>query len=79
MFVLTDFGRRIFLLTLSVWSASVVTKVKGLSDLSEKAKVAERETSSKRTRGSANSHERPSGQGRQSSVKVRQLLVYKEN
>ncbi|PFX16873.1 Amyloid beta A4 precursor protein-binding family B member 1 [Stylophora pistillata] len=48
-----------------------VTKVRGLSDLSEKAKVSEKtEPSSKRSRGSANSSERPSSShGRQTALK----------
>lgn len=54
-----------------VWSFYfLVTKVKGLSDLSEKAKISER-AEPKRNRSSAANNERPSStQGRQSSIKV---------
>lgn len=55
---------------------SAVTKVKGLTDLSEKAKVGERgEPTTKRNRGSATSNERPSStNGRQTSIKVGKKL-----
>ena len=52
---------------------STVTKVKGLTDLSDKAKVGEKaEITAKRNRGtSATSTERPSStNGRQTSLKV---------
>lgn len=65
-----------FLLSFCVSSFHfLVTKVKGLSDLSEKAKFSEKtEPSSKRSRGSAISSERPgSSHGRQTALKVRQL------
>lgn len=65
-----------FLLSFCVSSLHfLVTKVKGLSDLSEKAKFSEKtEPSSKRSRGSAISSERPgSSHGRQTALKVRQL------
>lgn len=67
-----------FLLSLCLSSLySLVTKVRGLSDLSEKAKVSEKtEPSSKRSRGSANSSERPSSShGRQTALKVRKLTL----
>ncbi|KAJ7371208.1 hypothetical protein OS493_027322 [Desmophyllum pertusum] len=47
---------------------NAVTKVKGLSDLSEKAKIGEK-SEHKRSRGSATS-ERPGSTGRQPSLKV---------
>ena len=59
-----------------VWSFySLVTKVKGLSDLSEKAKIGERtETTTKRSRGAATSNERPGpAQGKHTSLKVGKL------
>lgn len=70
-FILSEFSS----LLLCVISPFLVTKVKGLSDLSEKAKFSEKtEPSSKRSRGSAISSERPgSSHGRQTALKVRQL------
>lgn len=55
---------------------SLVTKVKGLSDLSEKAKIGERtEPTTKRSRGSSSSNERPGpAQGRHTSLKVGKLM-----
>lgn len=54
--------------------------MRGLSDLSEKAKVSEKtEPSSKRSRGSANSNERPSSShGRQTALKDKSTFVAAE-